>query len=77
MCKELNEYIRMMSHQIKNTNTEKEIAKKKHQTPPKQTNKKTQMPTEILVLKSIITIMKISLDKLNSSFEQVEERTSK
>lgn len=68
MCKEVTECIRMMSHQIKNTNIEKEIAVNK-----------TETKTEILefIIKSLITKMKISLERLNSSLEQVEERIIK
>lgn len=62
MSKELKESMRIMPHQIENTDEDREIV--------------IRNQTEILELKSTIMEKKNSLDRPNSISEQAEERTS-
>lgn len=63
MSEELKENIRIMSHHIKNINSETEVIKKKNQ-------------TEIVELISTIIKMRNSLEGPNSISEKTEERIS-
>ena len=60
MIKELQEISKLISHQIENVNKGWEVIKR------------NQM--EILALKSLITALKILLERFNRRFDQAEER---
>lgn len=60
MIKELQEISKLISHQIENVNKDWEVIKR------------SQM--EILALKSLITALKILLERFNIRFDQAEER---
>lgn len=62
MSKELNESIKMMSHQLENTDNKREVVRSNQ--------------VEILELKNTITEMKSSLETLTNIFEEAEKESA-